>query len=61
MIAPFELLTIFPFSDEFLKKYNTFLCHLIYLPVMVTVTTYFIIANVLWIPFAYLKQTLLLI
>ena len=61
MIAPFELLTIFPFSDEFLIKYNTFLCHLIYLPVMVTVTTYFIIANVLWIPFAYIKQTLLLI
>jgi len=22
MIAPFELLTIFPFSDEFLKSYN---------------------------------------
>lgn len=61
MIAPFELLTIFPFSDEFLKSYNQFLCHLLYSIVAICLTFFFMVLNTMWVPLSYVKHTITLI
>jgi len=52
---------MFPMSDESLVKYNTFLCHLLYLPLGLTFMIVFTIQNVVYMPLAYFKHTMALI
>ena len=62
MIFPFQWVTMFPiFEEENLILYNTFLCHLLYFPIGVTVTCVFTIRNIIIMPFAYFGHTLALI
>ena len=56
VILPFQWLTIFPLSPEFLKKYDTFMCHLLYAPVGLAVTLFFTIVNIVMLPIVYLKH-----
>lgn len=55
LIAPFWWLSLCPcWSDESLIKFNLFLCHLIYAPFAVFLTTIFTVLNIIVFPFAYL-------
>lgn len=61
MILPFWWVTVFPLNDSFLRSYNTFLCHLLYLPVGLVITTCFTLGNLILMPLAYFKHILSLI
>ena len=53
---------MFPvFEEKNLIIYNTFLCHLLYIPIGLTVTCLFTLRNIAWMPFVYLGHTLSLI
>ena len=56
MILPFQWVTIFPLSDEKLKKFNHFLCHMLYAPIGITITLFFTCINTLMLPIVYLKH-----
>ena len=56
MIFPFQWILIFPgFSDSFLRSYNKFLTHLLYIPLAVMFTAVFAAWNLIVLPFAYLS------
>lgn len=64
MILPFWWITLMPWDDsnaDFLEKYNLFLCHLLYLPLAFGFMIFFTIQNILYMPAAYAKHTLILI
>ena len=61
MILPFWWLTLFPLKDEFLIKYNKFLCYLLYFPIALTFTIYFAVMTTIYAPIAYFSHTLALI
>ena len=62
MIIPFQWILIFPcYSDKFLRKYNSFLCHLLYLPLAALFTGVFAALAILCVPLAYVAQTLRLL
>jgi hypothetical protein len=62
LIVPFWWVTMFPFKDEdFLMKYNTFLCNILYFPIAIVFTCYFAVSTTLYVPVAYLGHTLALI
>lgn len=56
MVLPFQWILIFDcWSDDFLRSYNDFLCHLLYLPVALLNIGFFIIMNSISAPLAYFK------
>ena len=57
MVIPFQWITIFPLKEAFLKKYNQFLCHILYAPVGLVVTITFTCINIVMLPIVYLKHT----
>ena len=61
MVLPFQWLTLFPLSDDFLYKYNKFLCFLLYLPIAILITSIFLIGTTLYTPFAWLSHLIVLI
>lgn len=55
MIFPLQWIVIFPcFSDNFLRLYNEFLCHLLYFPLAIAFTFTFAVVDIICFPFAYL-------
>jgi hypothetical protein len=59
MIFPFQWILIFPgLSDPFLRSYNKFLTHLLYIPLAVMFTAVFFVSNLIVLPFAYLMQSI---
>ena len=61
LIVPFWWITILPLEEEFLKKYNTFLCNILYLPIAIVFTIWFFIVTTCYVPVAYLAHSLALI
>ena len=61
MLLPFQWITVFPLSDEFLIKYNQFLCHALYLLIAVVITAIFTVLNTIYVPIAYVSHTIVLI
>jgi len=61
LILPFQWITVFPLNDNFLRQYNTFLCHLLYFPIGLVITIFFTVINTVQMPLAYLVHTLTLI
>lgn len=61
MLLPFQWITIFPMSDNFLRSYNQFLCHALYLLIAVVITTVFTVLNTIYIPIAYVGHSITLI
>lgn len=54
MIFPLQWILIFScYSDDFLRAYNEFLCHLLYLPLAILFTLDFLAIDIVSIPFAY--------
>ena len=43
MILPFWWITLFPLNEEFLIKYNKFLCQLLYFPIALVMTMTFMV------------------
>lgn len=65
MILPFWWITLLPWSEDLLKKYlydfNQFLCHLLYFPLAIILTCFFILICLFYAPIAYAKHTIVLI
>jgi len=61
MILPFWWVTLLPLKEEFLIKYNKFLCYLLFFPVALTFTICFMVMTSLYAPVAYISHTLALI
>ena len=61
MLLPFQWITVFPLSDEFLIKYNQFLCHALYILIACVITSIFTVLNIIYVPIAYVGHTITLI
>lgn len=61
LILPFQWITILPLQEEFLKKYNMFLCHILYSMQALLFTSIFTVFNILYVPVTYVKHTIRLI
>lgn len=61
LILPFQIITFIPMSEESLKLFNLFLCHVLYLPIGVVVTICFAIMDLAIMPWAYIGHTFTLI
>ena len=61
MILPFWWVTLLPLKDEFLIKYNKFLCYLLYFPIALTCTAIFMVMTTMYAPVAYISHLLALI
>ena len=58
LIIPFAWLFFFIKDDETLKKFNSFLCHLMYFPIAVTLSVCFTVFNTLLMPISLLSHLL---
>lgn len=61
LILPFQWVTVFAKDEEFLLRFNNYLCLLLYYPVAVVITLCFTVLNIAIIPFAYASHLLALI
>lgn len=59
--VPFNVLFLIPMSDNKLMQLNTLTCHIIYFPISILLTLYFIVIASLFTPFAYVKHAFRLI
>lgn len=58
---PFMPIVLLPIPEKYLIMYNSFLCHLVYIPISILLTVTFTVFNILMVPLAYFGHTITLI